>query len=393
LLPPKSREGPSSDDDNAEPLPLGLRNPELLMMPPPTCGTVPVVLQVPRGFSARSNPLPFQLLLMSKADALFESGTLLGRGGEGEVRRVTIDSTDYALKWATGPAGEISFRNCLKSPWMQMPLGLCRGKGTKSNTSYVLFDLDTGSLADVLLGLWARSCAGMTLPEFRAVAAESLVALGRVHAAGLYHADIKPGNILVARDGHLRLCDFGCAGEVGEDPIGRGTRVFGAPEQRSGKLPSPWRLELRTRLQALAELLGFRYDFRSTDVWGLGVTWLCLLQPDFEEVQRVVAAAASWRRCPPREWRPPAWVPAEAAHLLFHCMLVRRPRARVSVRRLQRHAFFAGVDWSAVEARTVPLPLDLAALTESGRQVLQQYKEEQAQVMEGAQAAAAGPPR
>jgi hypothetical protein len=53
-------------------------------------------------------------------------------------------------------------------------------------------------------------------------------------------------------------------------------------------------------------------------------------------------------------------------------MLVRRPRARVSVRRLQRHAFFAGVDWSAVDARTVPLPLDLAALAESGRQVLVQ---------------------
>ena len=353
-------------------------------MPPPTCGTVPV---------PRNEPLPegsmviqLQVLLMQEAGALFASGTPLGRGGEGEVRRVTVQGTDYALKRSAAPAGETLLSDYSVSPWVQMPLAACSGTIVAPDDHYTMFDLATGSLQDVLAGVWARSCAGMTLPEFRAVAAESLVALGRVHAAGLYHADIKLGNILVAKDGHLRLCDFGCAGEAGDDPIGQGTRLFGAPEQRSGNPPPPWRLELRIRLHKLAERLGFRYDYRSVDVWGLGVTWLLLLQPDCEEVQRVVAAAASWRRGPPRGWRPPAWVPSEAAHLLFHCMLVRRPRARVSVRRLQRHAFFAGVDWSAVEARTVPLPLDLVALAENGQQLWQQHDEEgQAQVMEGVQ--------
>jgi serine/threonine protein kinase len=329
------------------------------------------------------------MLMMKEADALFESGTLLGRGGEGEVRRISVQGTDYALKRTLGGFREACFHRRLKSPWLQMPLAVCSGNSTRSTGSdhYALFPLATGSLAEVVLGLWARG-AGMTVPEFRTLAAESLVALRGVHAAGLYHGDIKPGNILLTKDSHLLLGDFGCAGRAGNDPFGSGSPVFGAPEQRCSKAPPPWRLLLREKLQALGERLGRRYDFRCVDVWGLAVTWLCLLQPDFREVERVVTAAASWRRGPPRGWQPPAWVPAEAAHLLFHCMLVRRPRARVSVRRLQRHTFFAGVDWPAVEARTVPLPLDLAALAEKGQQLLQQHEEEQAAVVKGPQAAA-----
>ena len=355
-------------------------------MPPLTGGTIPVVRKKPVKRSAANTVRHLSSLVGNDIDAVFESGTLLGRGGEGEVRRISVLGTDFALKRAQNGIGELTFNHCLKSPWLQMPLAM--STGNKSHDFYALFHLATGSLGDVLLGLRARGCAGMTLLAFRAVAAESLVALRRVHAAGLYHGDIKPGNILVAKDGHLLLGDFGCAGEAGEDPFGSGSAVFGAPEQLCGKAPPPWRLLLREKLQALGERLGRRYDFRCVDVWGLAVTWLCLLQPDFREVERVVTAAASWRRGPPRGWQPPAWVPAEAAHLLFHCMLVRRPRARVSVRRLQRHTFFAGVDWPAVEARTVPLPLDLAALAEKGQQLLQQHEEEQAAVVKGPQAAA-----
>jgi serine/threonine protein kinase len=179
------------------------------------------------------------LLLVEEADALFESGTFLGRGGEGEVRRVTINGTEYALKRSPEYPREGFLVGCLQSPWLQMPLAACSGTIVAPDDHYTMFDLATGSLQDVLAGVWARSCAGMTLPEFRAVAAESLVALGRVHAAGLYHGDIKPGNVLVTRDGHLRLCDFGCAGEAGMDPAGRGTVVFRSPEQRAGKLLPP----------------------------------------------------------------------------------------------------------------------------------------------------------
>ncbi|GBF94368.1 hypothetical protein Rsub_07182 [Raphidocelis subcapitata] len=334
------------------------------LLPPRTSRRIPVYRAAAPGAPAPTYGAPLRMALWEHGPKLYESGSFLGRGGEGEVRRVTIGGTDYALKCAMDLGGEHLFRGALDASWAQVPLAVGSSKGGMMS----LFHLAEGSMHDAWEGLRAAR-RGLSLREFRAVAAESLVALGRVHAAGLYHADVKPDNLLIAKDGHLRLADFGCADEATKDPIGCGTPVFGAPEQHCGdNLPPAWRCRLREVRQALGALFGRRCDFRSIDVWGLGATLLCLLQPDFEEVKRVLAAAASWRRGPPHGWRPPAWVPAEAAHLLFHCMLVRRPHARVSVRRLQRHAFFAGVDWAAVEARTVPLPLDLAALAVSGRQ-------------------------
>jgi len=78
--------------------------------------------------------------------------------------------------------------------------------------------------------------------------------LGRVHARGLYHGDVKPSNIGFAADGAPKLLDFGLAraltpgGESGttaaegRPPLG-GTWAYLAPEVRDGAAPGP-RLDL-----------------------------------------------------------------------------------------------------------------------------------------------------
>jgi formylglycine-generating enzyme required for sulfatase activity len=58
---------------------------------------------------------------------------------------------------------------------------------------------------------------------FRPVAEE----LGQAHALGISHWDIKPANLLRAKDGSLTLVDFGLAGAASP----RGTTAFAAPEQ------------------------------------------------------------------------------------------------------------------------------------------------------------------
>jgi protein kinase-like protein len=80
--------------------------------------------------------------------------------------------------------------------------------------------------------------------EFRRLAEDLLAALAAVHDAGLVHRDVKPSNILLARDGHAKLADFGVAHLPGfETTVGGGrdgssavgTIRYMSPEQARGK--------------------------------------------------------------------------------------------------------------------------------------------------------------
>jgi serine/threonine protein kinase/Flp pilus assembly protein TadD len=61
--------------------------------------------------------------------------------------------------------------------------------------------------------------------------------LATAHERGVIHRDIKPGNLVITRDGTLKILDFGIAQpEGGTDPIGRtpGTAHYMSPEQVAG---------------------------------------------------------------------------------------------------------------------------------------------------------------
>jgi hypothetical protein len=88
--------------------------------------------------------------------------------------------------------------------------------------------------------------------ELVALVRRLALALGRVHARGLYHGDVKPSNIGFAGDGTPKLLDFGLARALtasdGADavsesrPLG-GTWAYLPPEVRDGAAPGP-RLDL-----------------------------------------------------------------------------------------------------------------------------------------------------
>jgi non-specific serine/threonine protein kinase len=83
-----------------------------------------------------------------------------------------------------------------------------------------------------------------SLDEILSIAIQVTSALAAAEAAGLVHRDIKPDNIMIRRDGYVKLLDFGLARTITEavpdvkktDPfIVRGTVFYMSPEQLRGK--------------------------------------------------------------------------------------------------------------------------------------------------------------
>lgn len=109
--------------------------------------------------------------------------------------------------------------------------------------------VDGPSLADS-----AKETGEVTPHEAARIGLGVLGALGAAHAAGVLHRDVKPGNVLLARDGQILLTDFGIAAIEGDSTITRTGELIGsidylAPERVQGHDPGP-----------------------ASDLWSLGAT-------------------------------------------------------------------------------------------------------------------------
>ena len=83
-----------------------------------------------------------------------------------------------------------------------------------------------------------------SVEEVRDVLTQLCLGLDHAHQLGLIHRDIKPGNIMIAPDGHTSIMDFGIVKESDDDTLTKTGIVFGtpdymAPEHAQGQAPSP----------------------------------------------------------------------------------------------------------------------------------------------------------
>ncbi|MBM4408959.1 MAG: serine/threonine protein kinase, partial [Chloroflexi bacterium] len=186
-------------------------------------------------------------------------------------------------------------------------------------------------LYDVLSGRWGVALVlellpGETLaarlardgpvsaPIAISVAMQLAAALDAVHRAGFVHRDVKPANVIVRPDGHIRLVDFGIARMAGErhglTPDGQveGTLRSIAPEQLAGGPVT-----------------------HATDLYGLGTVLYELLEgrPPFD-----VDDPARLARLQRMGRLPPVLAPAPLADLLgrlFEPNAAARPASALAV--------------------------------------------------------------
>lgn len=150
----------------------------------------------------------------------YEIHSLVARGGMGDVYRASRagDLPDVALKvlhahLATDPAMIARFRNEVRAV-RELPtdrIAPVHEVGEEGGMHYLVMDLlDGEDLATVL-----RREQTLSRRDVELLADHLSEACDAAHAAGVIHRDVKPGNIIVARDEaglpSFRLLDFGIA--------------------------------------------------------------------------------------------------------------------------------------------------------------------------------------
>jgi eukaryotic-like serine/threonine-protein kinase len=112
--------------------------------------------------------------------------------------------------------------------------------GSGETLAYLVMELVEGEPLSALLTSCGRLDPHRTLDIVRQTAA----ALAVAHAAGVVHRDVKPGNVLVGRDGVVKITDFGIAWSASSVPLTRTGQVVGtahylSPEQAEGGKAGP----------------------------------------------------------------------------------------------------------------------------------------------------------
>lgn len=135
--------------------------------------------------------------------------------------------------------------------------------GTTQPVPYIVMELVTGRLLKDVI-------EDGPLEADRAVAYADgiLEALEYSHRAGVVHRDIKPGNVMVTADDHIKVMDFGIAravsdssSTVAETTAILGTAAYFSPEQAKGE-PVDARADLYSTGVVLYEMLTGRAPFR-----------------------------------------------------------------------------------------------------------------------------------
>jgi serine/threonine protein kinase/beta-lactam-binding protein with PASTA domain len=211
----------------------------------------------------------------------YQIGELIGRGGMADVRigtdarlgrRVAIKLLKPAL--ANDPTFRTRFRREAQDAAKMAHPTIVRifdageetvidPRGNEAQIPFIVMEYVDGRLLKDILAEGALDPA-----EAVRIIGQVLTALEYSHRAGVIHRDIKPGNIMIAKNGQVKVMDFGIAraisdsaATIAETSAIVGTAQYFSPEQARGEAVDA-RTDLYSTGVVLFELLTGQAPFR-----------------------------------------------------------------------------------------------------------------------------------
>ena len=218
--------------------------------------------------------------------------------------------------------------------------------GEEASGPYIVMELIDGQdLASIL-----RENGPLPPRQAARVSAEVAKALHAAHVRGIVHRDVKPSNILVGRDGRVKVADFGIARALNESQltlpgVTMGSVHYFSPEQARGE-PATQASDIYSLGIVLYESLTGQRPFSGDGAAAVALARLTTTPPRPTALRPGVPAALDqivqrrWRSTRPRATRrPPRWpAPSRAGWPSRR----RPPRGRRGRRGRRRAAAAAG---------------------------------------------------
>ena len=156
--------------------------------------------------------------------------------------------------------------------------------------------------------------------EISTILLGTLKGLEYLHLHKKIHSDIKSGNILLTMEGHVKLADFGVAGQL-TDTLAKRNTIIGTPYWMAPEV-----------IQAIG------YDCVA-DIWSLGITALEMAEgkTPYGNIHPMRAIFMIPKNPPPSVSKPDKWS-EEFIDFVSKC-LVKQPHARARASELLKHEF------------------------------------------------------